>query len=55
MIMLNSYDLNDIIRAQKGAPMIKQLVRYFDQMAAMIRRIEDKEILHEKRFRKFVK
>ena len=50
MIMLNSYDLNDIIRAQKGAPMIKQLVRYFDQMAAMIRRIEDKEILHEKDF-----
>ena len=38
------------MRAQKGAPMINQLAGYFDQMAAIIRRIEDKEIFREKDF-----
>ena len=48
--MLNSYRLHDIMRAQKGVPMINQLAGYFDQMAAIIRRIEDKEIFREKDF-----
>ena len=38
------------MRAQKGVPMINQLAGYFDQMAAIIRRIEDKEIFREKDF-----
>lgn len=50
MIMLNTYYLHDIIRTQKGALMINLLVGYFDQMAAIIRRIEEEEVFREKDF-----